>query len=62
MDLPFADWFFWESSISRSEYGYRLRNVRELTIPGPSFTATAPGIHCRSVVGRWQCVYRARRV
>jgi hypothetical protein len=32
--------------------GYRSGNGRELMIPGPSFTATAPGIHCRSMVGR----------
>jgi hypothetical protein len=34
---PFADWFFWESSISRSESGYRSGNGREPMILGPSF-------------------------
>jgi hypothetical protein len=48
----FANWSFWESSISRGESGYRSGNGREITISGSSFTATASGIRCPCMVGR----------
>ena len=48
----FADWFFWETSISRSESGYRSGNGRELMVPGPPFTAAATGIRCWCMVER----------